>query len=310
MLNGDLSLGTMLALTALASGFLTPLSSLIVTGTQLQLLGSYMERINDVLDTPTEQTPDAVPAPKLSGQVFVRDVSFRYAPSAPDAVNDVTLEIQPGQMIGIVGRSGSGKSTLAHLILSLYRPTSGAVFYDGHDLMDLEPTSVRGQLGIVPQNSYLFGTSVRGNISLTKPDASPDEIERAARLACIHDDIMAMPMGYDTVLSDGGTSISGGQRQRIALARALVHDPAILLLDEATSSLDAVTEAAIYENLERLDCTRIVIAHRISTIARADNIVVMDAGSFAERGTHDELMALGGTYLELARSQSTPEPSR
>jgi ATP-binding cassette, subfamily B, bacterial len=310
VLNGNLSLGTMLALTALASGFLTPLSSLIVTGTQLQLLGSYMERINDVLDTPTEQTPDAVPAPKLSGHVLVRNVSFRYAPSAPDAVDDVMLEIQPGQMIGIVGRSGSGKSTLAHLILSLYRPTSGAVFYDGHDLIDLEPTSVRGQLGIVPQNSYLFGTSVRGNISLTKPDASPDEIERAARLACIHDDIMAMPMGYDTVLSDGGTSISGGQRQRIALARALVHDPAILLLDEATSSLDAVTEAAIYDNLGRLDCTRIVIAHRISTIARADNIVVMHEGRFAERGTHDELMANGGTYFELARSQSTPEPSR
>jgi ABC-type bacteriocin/lantibiotic exporter with double-glycine peptidase domain len=310
VLNGDISLGTMLALTALATGFLTPLSSLIVTGTQLQLLGSYMERINDVLDTATEQDADAVPAPKLSGQVSVREVSFRYADSGPDVIDDVSLDIEAGQMIGIVGRSGSGKSTLAHLILSLYRPTVGAVLYDGMDLRGLEATSVRGQLGIVPQNSYLFGTSVRGNIALTKPDASLEEIERAARIACIHDDVMAMPMGYDTVLSDGGSSISGGQRQRIALARALVHEPAILLLDEATSSLDAVTEAAIYNNLEHLDCTRIVIAHRISTIARADLIVVMEEGRFVEKGPHEQLMSIEGLYYDLARSRSAKEPSR
>jgi len=311
VLSGDLSLGTMLALTALATGFLTPLSSLIVTGTQVQLLGSYMERINDVLDTAPEQDPaDVEPAPKLGGRITLDDVSFKYADTAPEVVKNVSLEIQPGQMIGIVGKSGSGKSTLAHLILNLYKPTGGRVLYDGLDLEGLDAASVRAQLGIVPQNSYLFGTSVKTNIALTKPEAEMSEIEEAARLARIHDDIMAMPMGYDTVLADGGASISGGQRQRIALARALVHQPAVLLLDEATSSLDSVTEAEIYANLEHLDCTRVVIAHRLSTIARSDLIIVMENGLFAEQGTHTELMATRGRYFELANSQAREsEPS-
>jgi ABC-type bacteriocin/lantibiotic exporter with double-glycine peptidase domain len=309
VLSGDLSLGTMLAISALGTGVLTPLSSLIITGTQVQLLGSYMERINDVLDMAPEQNPDEVePAGTLRGEIEIDGVGFRYTETAPEVVKDARLHIEPGQMIGIVGKSGSGKSTLAHLILNLYRPTEGRILYDGVDLEKLDAASVRAQLGIVPQNSYLFGTSVRGNISLTKPEASNEEIESAARLACIHDDITALPMGYDTILSDGGTSISGGQRQRIALARALVHEPAILLLDEATSSLDAVTEAQIYGNLQRLDCTRIVIAHRISTIRRADLIVVMEDGRFVEQGTHDELMALGGLYFELASSQTSGEP--
>ncbi|HYI44737.1 MAG TPA: peptidase domain-containing ABC transporter [Actinomycetota bacterium] len=311
VLSGDLSLGTMLALTALATGFLTPLSSLIVTGTQVQLLGSYMERINDVLDTAPEQDPaDVEPAPKLGGRITLDDVSFKYADTAPEVVKNVSLEIQPGQMIGIVGKSGSGKSTLAHLILNLYKPTGGRALYDGLDLEGLDAASVRAQLGIVPQNSYLFGTSVKTNIALTKPEAEMSEIEEAARLARIHDDIMAMPMGYDTVLADGGASISGGQRQRIALARALVHQPAVLLLDEATSSLDSVTEAEIYANLEHLDCTRVVIAHRLSTIARSDLIIVMENGLFAEQGTHTELMATRGRYFELANSQAREsEPS-
>jgi ABC-type bacteriocin/lantibiotic exporter with double-glycine peptidase domain len=310
VLSGDLSLGTMLALSALGSGFLTPLSSLIITGTQVQLLGSYMERINDVLDTAPEQNPDDVePAPKLHGRITLREVSFSYSETSPEVVKDVSLDIEPGRMIGIAGQSGSGKSTLAHLILNLYRPTEGQILYDGLDLESLEAASVRAQLGIVPQNSYLFGTSVRTNIGLTKPDASVDEIERAARLAVIHDDIMAMPLGYDTVLSDGGASISGGQRQRIALARALVHEPAVLLLDEATSSLDTLTETAIYTNLDGLECTRIVIAHRISTIKRADLILVMEDGRFVERGKHDELMSLGGRYSKLASSQTSNQAS-
>ena len=304
VLSGDLSLGTMLALSALAMGFLTPLSNLVGTGLQLQLLGSFMERINDVLDTPPEQNMEEVePVGPLQGRIALENVSFRYAAHGPDVVDGVSLEIAPGKTIALVGQSGSGKSTLAHLILGLYRPTQGRALYDGRDLMELEAGSVRGQLGIVPQNSYLFGSTIRANISLTKPDATLDEIVHAAQLACIHGDIMAMPLGYDTILSDGGASLSGGQRQRIALARALVHDPAILVLDEATSSLDAVTESKIYNNLKQLSSTRIVIAHRISTIAHADEILVMDGGRFVEQGTHEKLMALGGHYFELARSQ-------
>jgi ATP-binding cassette, subfamily B, bacterial len=305
VLNGDLTLGTMLALSALATGFLVPLSSLIVTGMQLQLLRSYMERINDVLDAPVEQDLDEVrPAGPLAGRITLEDVAFSYDETGPNVVDGVSLEIAPGQTVGIVGKSGSGKSTLAHLILGLYRPTRGRVLYDGGDLVELEAGSVRSQLGIVPQSSYLFGTSIRANIALTDPDTSFEKIERAARIACVHDDIAEMPMGYDTVVSDGGSSLSGGQRQRVALARALVHDPVVLLLDEATSSLDTVTESAIYANLARLGCTRIVIAHRISTVAGADVIVVMEEGRFVERGTHDELLARKGHYFELARSQT------
>jgi ABC-type bacteriocin/lantibiotic exporter with double-glycine peptidase domain len=311
VLNGNLTLGTMLALSALSAGFLGPVSNLIATGLQIQLLGSYMLRINDVLDTPLEQNiEEVVPAGEITGAISLRNVSFSYEENGPVVVDDVTLDIEPGQTIGIVGRSGSGKSTLAHLILGLYRPSAGQVLYDGRDIAGIESGSLRGQLGIVPQNSYLFGVSIRSNISLTFPNAVNDDIIRAAQLACIHDDIMAMPLGYETVMSDAGASLSGGQRQRIALARALVHEPPVLLLDEATSSLDSVTEAKIYENLETLSCTRIVIAHRISTIASADLILVMDTGHFVEQGTHDDLIALGGTYFELARSQGRQESTR
>ncbi|HJR46309.1 MAG TPA: peptidase domain-containing ABC transporter [Actinomycetota bacterium] len=311
VLNNDLSLGTMLALSVLATGFLTPLSNLVAVGMQMQVLSSYMDRINDVLDTSREQDPGEVEPPgRLQGRITLETVSFGYSEDGPEVVRDVSLDIEPGSSIAIVGESGSGKSTLAHLILGLYMPSHGRVLYDGNDLRRLEAGSVRQQLGIVPQSSFLFGTTIRANIALTYPEASIEEVERAGRLAAIHDDIMAMPLGYETVLSDGGASLSGGQRQRIALARALVHQPAILLLDEATSSLDAVTEAKIYTNLEKLDCTRIVIAHRISTIARADLILVMQAGTFIERGTHRGLMDMRGRYHELASSQDQPSPTQ
>ena len=225
VLNGELTLGTMLALSALAVGFLVPLSGLITTGMQMQLLGSYMQRINDVLDTPSEQeAEDVEPAGELSGRITLENVSFRYGEGGPNVVDDVSLEIDPGQTIGIVGKSGSGKSTLAHLILGLYNPTGGRVLYDGRNLKDLEATSVRRQLGIVPQHSYLFGTTIEANISLTSPDAPHERIEAAARIACVHDDIAEMPLNYDTMLADGGASLSGGQRQRVAL-RARSRSP-------------------------------------------------------------------------------------
>jgi len=206
--------------------------------------------------------------------------------------------------VAVVGRSGSGKSTLAHVMAGLYVPTAGRVLYDGRDLRELEVVSVRRRLGIVPQSAYLFGTSIRENIALAAPGASLDEIEEAARVAAIHDDVMAMPLGYETVLADGGASLSGGQRQRIALARALVHRPALLILDEATSALDSATEAQVYANLEPLDVTKVVIAHRVTTIAHADLIVVMRDGAFAEHGTHDELLAAGGEYAALVAAGS------
>jgi ATP-binding cassette, subfamily B, bacterial len=301
---GELSLGTMLALSALAAGFFEPLAALVATGLQMQLLGSYMARINDVLDTPREQHGMAVrPSGELTGHIQAESIAFRYSPLAPLAVRDVSLEIRPRQKVAIVGRSGSGKSTLAHLLLGLYAPEAGRVVYDGVDLAELEARSVRRQVGIVVQDAYLFGSTIRENIALADPRLPADAIERAAQLACIHEDIVAMPMGYQTILADAGASLSGGQRQRIALARALAPRPRILLLDEATSALDAVTEGQVYRNLSALRSTAIVIAHRLSTIVDADLILVMHEGRLIEQGSHIELMARGGVYHELVQHQ-------
>jgi ABC-type bacteriocin/lantibiotic exporter with double-glycine peptidase domain len=301
----------MLAMNALAAGFLTPLSTLITTAFQFQLLGSYMDRLEDVLETPREQDPAAVkPAPRLKGGIRLEGVGFRYGPMAPMAVRDVTVDIPPGRFVALVGRSGAGKSTLASLLVGLYAPTEGRILFDGLDLNELELRSVRRQVGVVPQHPYLFGTSIRANITLSDPTLPLSRAVEAAKLAHIHDDIVVMPMGYETIMADGGASLSGGQRQRLALARALVHRPAILLLDEATSALDTKTERAIQQELAALRTTRIVIAHRLSTIRDADLILVMDEGRVVEQGRHDELLALGGVYAGLVAAQMEKEKLR
>ena len=306
VLGGRMTLGAMFSASALAAGFLSPLGTLVSSGLQLQLLASYMERINDVLDTPREQPARQLrQAAPLAGELRAEGVSFRYGALAPLVVRDVSIEVRPGQHVGIVGRSGSGKSTLAHLLLGLYRPTEGRILFDGHDLTGLDVRSVRRQLGIVTQHPYVFGSTIRQNIALIDPALPLAAVAEAAALACIDTDIQAMPLGYDTPLHDGGGSLSGGQRQRIALARALVGRPAFLLLDEATSELDTITEEMVYRNLATVRATTIVIAHRLSTIRNADLIIVMDNGRIAETGTHHELLARGGSYAALAHAQSS-----
>ena len=306
VLQGEMTLGTMLAVTTLAVSFLGPLSSLTATGQQLQLVGANLERIGDVLRTAPEQNAQHVqPAPRLTGQIDIENVSFRYHPHAPWALRQATVNIQPGQKIAIVGRTGSGKSTLAMLLLGLYMPDEGVICYDGLPLYEMDVRSLRSQFGVVLQEPSLFSGTIRRNIATLDPRVDLDQIVEAARLAMIHDDIINLPMAYETNIAEGGANLSGGQRQRLAIARALVHKPAFLLLDEATSDLDAVTESIVDKNLSDLACTRVVIAHRLSTVRNADLILVLDNGSIVERGTHEHLLALGGAYASLVRDQET-----
>lgn len=309
--SGQLSLGTMLALAALATAFLEPLATLVATTLQLQLLGSYLSRLDDVFDTPTETAGrDLRPAPRLTGAVRAEKLTFSYSQHGVPAVDDADLDVRPGQVVAIVGRSGSGKSTLGRLLLGLYPPTSGRILLDGIDLATLDPRSVRSQIGVVTQDPYIFGLSIRDNVSLGDPSVSLERLQAAAEVAGIVADIDAMPMGWDTPLVDGGASLSGGQRQRLALARALAGQPRILLLDEATSSLDTVTEAQVQANLAGLGCTVIVIAHRLATVVDADHIVVMDGGRIVEVGEHATLVAAGGPYAQLVGSQLIPKAAR
>jgi ABC-type bacteriocin/lantibiotic exporter with double-glycine peptidase domain len=305
VLDGQLSLGGMLALTALATGFLGPVSTLVSTAMQLQLLSGYMARIEDVLDSETERKQGAAGRGKmLDGRIELERVAFRYEARGPLVIDDVSLRIEPGEFVAVVGASGSGKSTLARLLAALYQPISGQLLFDGISANNWDPPELRRQLGMVTQETRLFAAAVRDNIAMLDPDVPLDRVEAAARRAHIHDDIMALPMGYDSVLADGGASLSGGQRQRLALARALLHEPPVIVLDEATSALDTITEKLIQAELAGLRCTRVVIAHRLSTVVDADRIVVLERGRVAGIGRHAELLGSCETYRRLVQAQA------
>lgn len=310
--------GRVVALAALAVAALVPLGSMATHLRELSESASVLDHLQDIAEAPVESAPGRLAIDRLGGAITVDRLGFRFTHRGPWIVDDMSFHVPPGAKLAIVGPSGSGKSTLAKLLVGLYQPTTGSVAVDGVGLDSLDLASVRRLLGVVWQEPQLFSGTVRDNITLRVPGASPDAVREAARLAGIEQDIAAMPMGFDTRLGPSGEGLSGGQRQRLALARALVDRPAVLILDEATSHLDTPTEALVEQNLRAIGVTRIVVAHRLSTVQDADLILVLAGGRIVERGTHHDLVDHGGEYarmvMALSRSvggrRTTPLPGR
>ena len=307
VLRGEMTIGEIVAFNAYLLLMAQPAQQLAWMVNLAGEAAAGLNRIFEVLDHPPEiqSPPDAVRLPPLSGAVSFRGVCFRYAGEAVPALEDIDLEVQPNQVIALIGPTGSGKTTLINLIPRFYDVTRGAVLVDGYDVRTVELTSLRRQIGIVLQSSLLFSDTVRENIAFGRPDASEEEIIAAAKAAQAHDFIMQMPDGYDTIVGERGITLSGGQRQRVAIARALLMNPRILILDDSTSSVDTETEHLIQQALADLMVgrTTFVIAHRLSTVRRADLILVMERGRIVQRGTHAELLAQGGLYREIYELQ-------
>jgi ATP-binding cassette subfamily B protein len=318
-LQGDhvLSAGTLVAFTTLQSRLLIPINQLLQVSVDVQSSLALFARIFELLDLQPQITDEpgalAIDPAEIRGEVTLDHVSFRYtggeadhedtAPS--DALHDVSMEVEPGQLAALVGPSGAGKTTISYLVPRLYDVTAGAVRIDGHDVRELTAKTIAGAVGVVTQESYLFGGTVRENISYGRPDATDEQIIAAAKAAFIHDRILALDHGYDTVVGERGYRFSGGERQRLAIARVILEDPPILILDEATSALDTESERIVQQALESLMTRRttIAIAHRLSTIRSADVIFALQDGRIVERGTHDELLDRGGLYARLYTEQ-------
>ena len=306
MTAGTMTIGTLIAFTALQSGLFRPLMGLLNVGVSLTSSLALFARIFEYLDLPVEVGNPANPVPidpaRIGGHVRFEDVTFAYPDSATAAVAGVNLDIPQGTTLALVGETGSGKSTLASLVARLYDPTGGRITIDGIDVRDLRLADLAAVVGVVSQETYLLHTTVRENLRYAKPAATDTEIELAARTAQVHELIIGLPDGYDTMVGSRGYRFSGGEKQRIAIARTLLRNPRVLVLDEATSALDNETERAVQEAFDALaqGRTTITIAHRLSTVRDADQIVVIDQGRVVESGTHDSLVEHNGRYAMLA----------
>lgn len=282
------------------SASIMKISSIILTIANLK---PSIEMLEPILKAVPESNENRERIDKISGKVDINNLKFRYTPDGPLVINGLNLSVKPGEYLGVVGSTGCGKSTLLRLLLGFEEPESGAIFYDDHNLKNLDLHSVRRNIGIVLQNGSLFSDSLFANITITNPSATLDDAWKAAEKAGCAEDIKEMPMGMHTMVAEGGGGLSGGQKQRIMIARALISSPNVLMFDEATSALDNITQATVVETLSKMDITRIVIAHRLSTIKQCDRIVYLHEGKIAEEGTYDELMAKDGYFAELAKRQ-------
>lgn len=310
VLAGRLTVGGMIGLLALSDQLLSPIARLAAAGQQLVTVSGHLRRLTSALDAIPEQAQVTAgaplslrTAPELTGAIELQGVAFRH-PGAQDwALQDIWLDIRPGTHVAVVGSSGSGKSTLLKIILGLHEPTAGRVLIDGMDLTGLDYPSLRRQCGVVTQETTVFHGTIRQNIALGDRSPSFDTVRRAAELADLDRDIAGMPMGYETLVSEGGATLSGGQRQRLALARALVHRPRILLLDEATSALDPLTQATVQRNLAGLQVTLVTVAHRLATIDRADTVVLLDRGRVVDIGAPSSLAESSAAYSRLLEAE-------
>ena len=307
-----LSVEDIVAFVLYLSLFYTPVSGLATLLENLQQSLAGAERVALILDTPSKVTdaPDAVPLTEVKGAVTFEHVSFHYENEVP-VLRDISFSCEPGMMVALVGPTGVGKTTLTQLIPRFYDPTEGRILIDGKDIRKVTLSSLRGSISPVLQDTFLFDGTIRENISYARPDASLQEIEEAAKAANIHEDILAMPDGYETRVGERGLRLSGGQKQRVAIARAILRRSPIIILDEATASVDVETEKQIQNAISRIAGTRTIlaIAHRLSTIRNADLILVIEDGRVAERGTHEELMAKKGYYYQMQLAQSEGQPA-
>ncbi|WP_424095590.1 peptide cleavage/export ABC transporter [Moorena producens] len=308
VISEQLTIGQYVAFNMLIGRVTGPILALVNLWDEFQEILVSVERLNDVLSAKPEENPQEpmLVLPEIKGDVILEDVTFRYSEDEDrNILQNISLQIKAGETIALVGRSGSGKSTLVKLLQGLYHPTNGRILVDGHDIRHISPQSLRSQMGVVPQECFLFSGTIVENITLYRPDFSLDQAVEVAKLAEAHAFIQGMTLGYNTKVGERGSTLSGGQRQRIAIARALLGDPKILILDEATSSLDTESERRFQQNLARIsrDRTTFIIAHRLSTVRNADCILVLDRGILVEKGNHEELMDRQGLYYHLAQQQ-------